>query len=131
MPKVIPPSIDKDDAFFWEGVQNNKLLLRSCAKCGQITHPPVPMCGECHSVEWTVHQSSGRGTVHSWIAARHPNDREGEQRIVILVDLEEGVRFVSNLLDTPLDEVRNEMAVQVTYREIDGMLLPQFVRAGV
>jgi hypothetical protein len=46
------------------------------------------------------------------------------------VDLEEGLRFVSNLLDVEVADVHNEMPVELCFAEIDGVLLPQFRPAG-
>ena len=115
-----------DDAFFWEGVAQGKLLLQHCADCGRIRMPPGAMCPACHSLAWEARQASGRGTVHSWILSHHPTEPDAEPRIVVLVDLAEGVRLISNLLGQ-LEEVRPEMPVEVVFREYDGVTLPQFV----
>jgi len=130
VPKVIPPAPDPDEQYFWDGVAGGELLLRRCAGCGRLQHPPSPMCPQCGSVDWTTQQASGRGTVHSWIVSRHPTDPDDAARVVALIDLEEGVRLVSNLTDVDAADVANEMAVEVTFREIDGTRLPQFVPAG-
>ena len=63
--------------------------------------------------------------------ALHPGAPTEEGRIVVLVELDEGVRFVGNLVDTPLDAVANEMPVALIWREYDGVTLPQFVPAEV
>ena len=42
------------------------------------------------------------------------------------MQLAEGPRFVSNLIDVDTGEVRNVMAVQLCFREVDGVTLPQF-----
>ena len=99
MPKVIPPLPDADEQFFWDGVAAGELLLRRCASCGQVQHPPSPMCPHCGSLEWEALAASGRGTVHSWIVSHHPTEPDDAARIVALIDLEEGVRLVSNLTD--------------------------------
>ncbi len=126
MAKVIPPSVDRDDEYFWDGVQSDQLLIQRCAGCGVLRHPPAPMCGECHSTSWDTVASEGTGTVHSWIVSRHPTEPDDESRIVILVELDEGLRFVSNLVDIDMADVRNEMRVELCFRELDGVKLPQF-----
>ena len=130
MPRVIPPTIDADDAYFWEGVRTHRLLLQKCANCGVLRHPPVPMCANCLSTEWTTRDAEGRGTVHSWIVSRHPSDPDDEGRIVVLVELTEGLRIVANLVDADVADVRNEMPVEVCFRDYDGVVLPQFRPAG-
>lgn len=126
MPRVIPPSADPDDRYFWDGVAEHRLLIQACADCGTLRHPPVPMCGVCHATSWTTRESAGAGTVHSWIVSVHPAAPTEPGRIVVLVELDEGVRFVANLVDCEVADVRNEMAVELCFRELDGVLLPQF-----
>jgi hypothetical protein len=134
MARVIPPSVDADDQYFWDGVREHRLLLQQCAACGTLRHPPVPMCGVCHSTDWTTGEAHGTGTVHSWIVSKPPSDPTDPGRIVVLVELTEGVRFVGNLVDVDVTvdaaEVRNEMPVEVCFREYDGVVLPQFRPAG-
>ena len=84
------------------------------------------MCGACHSLEWDTQESTGRGEVYSWIASHHPSEPDAQPRIVILVDLEEGVRIVSNLREARRDQVRNGLPVELFFVEEDGVKLPQF-----
>ena len=129
MPHVVPPNVGHDDEFFWNGVKEGRLLLRKCAKCSRLQHPPSPMCPNCGSLEWDVQESTGKGTVHSWILSHHPTQPDDAPRIVALVELEEGVRLVSNLPEVEPADVKNDMPVQVTFMELDGVMLPQFVPA--
>ena len=128
MPKVIPPTVTLDDRFFWEGVEAGELRLQRCAGCGALQHPPTPMCPACHSVERTWAVSPGRGTIASWLVSRHPTEPDAEPRVVVLVDLDEGVRLVSNLVgaDPDAGEVADGMAVVVDFATVDGVPLHQF-----
>ena len=126
MPHVVPPSPTRDEEFFWRGVAEDKLLIARCASCSKLQHPPSPMCPVCGSTEWDTVESSGRGTVHSWIVSHHPSRPDDDPRIVALVDLDEGTRLVTNLVDVDPSAVSNDMAVTVTFRELDGVKLPQF-----
>jgi uncharacterized protein len=126
MAAVIPPVPDLNDQYFWDGVLDHRLLVQRCVSCSVLRLPPVPMCGSCHSTEWDTLQASGDGTIYSWILSRHPSQHDDTPRIVVLVQLAEGPRFVSNLVDTAVEDVRNDMPVRLCFREIDGVLLPQF-----
>ena len=67
----------------------------------------------------TPPKSSGRGRIVSWISSLHPNRPDDEPRIVILVQLEEGTRLVSNLLDAG-DEPYDDLPVVVEFRDDRG-----------
>lgn len=128
--RAVQPIPNQDDEYFWEGVARGELLLRACAACGRVQHPPTPMCPACGALEWTTVASAGRGTVHSWIVTHHPSQADEEPRITVLVELAEGVRLVSNLVGIAPDAVANELAVDVLFAEVDGVRLPQFRPAG-
>jgi uncharacterized OB-fold protein len=84
------------------------------------------MCAACHSTEWDSVRASGRGTVYSWIVSRHHTAPDAAPRTVILVDLEEGTRLVSNLVDHDGIEPFTDMAVEVTFVDHGEFSLPQF-----
>ncbi len=126
MPNVIPPTPDADDQYFWDGVARKELLLQRCSSCGTLRQPPSPMCPDCSSLEWETLPASGRAKVYSWIASAHPTEPDAAPRIVVLLDLEEGVRFVSNLVETTLDEVFFGQDVELVFVDYDGQRLPQF-----
>ena len=59
---------------------------------------------------------SGRGTLHSWIKPVHPRlPTFPDDYWVALVDLEEGVRLLSNLCEVELEEIENDMPVEVCF----------------
>jgi uncharacterized OB-fold protein len=84
------------------------------------------MCPECLSLEWEAVTSSGRGSIYSWVVSHHPTEPDTEPRIVVLVELEEGVRLVANLQGLPWGQVRNDLPVEVFFADVDGVRLPQF-----
>ena len=126
MTQVVPPVVNRDDQYFWDGVQDDRLLVRSCAGCRHVQHPLTPMCPKCGSVTWDTRQLSGKGTLNSWIVSRHPTEPDEEPRMVALIDLDEGLRLVSNLQDIDPADVENDMRLEVLFTEVDGVKLPQF-----
>ena len=116
----------QDDDFFWDGVNDGKLLFQCCAECGTLRNPPGPMCPNCQSLRWEPRAATGRAKVFSWLLSKHPTRPDENPRIVALLELEEGIRFVSNLQDIALDDIHPGLAVEVFYQEIDGKTLPQF-----
>ena len=128
MPPVIPPVPGHDDEFFWAGVHEGRLLAQRCTACQRLRHPPLPMCPRCRSLAWEPAELSGRGRVYSWILSHHPSEPDAEPRVVVLVELDEGLRIVSNLRGPPADAAI-DLAVEVVFEETDGVTLPQFVPA--
>jgi len=128
---VIPPAIDRDSQFFWDGVRAGQLLVQRCTDCAELRHPPGPACPECGCLAWKAEQSAGCGTVYSWVLSHHPTEADAEPRVVVLVDLEDGVRMVANLLGVPVAEVTNDLPVEVFFTEVDGVPLPMFRRRAV
>jgi uncharacterized OB-fold protein len=126
MPAVIPPVPTRDDQFFWDGVNEGRLLLQRCGDCGVLRHPPQPMCGACGSLALDTQEASGRGTVFTWMISA-PGRPEATERVVALVELEEGIRLVTNLIGVGRAEARIGMPVQVEFVEVqEGLTLPQF-----
>lgn len=115
------PIVSRDSAFFWEGARRGELLAQACATCGALRHPPRPMCPRCHSVERKEVRLSGRGVVYSWIVPRHPAPVGfAEPPVVALVELEEGIRLVSNVVGAAPGEVRQGLPVEVEFAPTRG-----------
>ncbi len=127
----LAPSMTADTQFFWDGAKTGRLLIQRCGGCTTLRHPPRPMCPHCHSLEWDAIEASGRGTVYSFVMPRHPPLPFFEDGyIVVLVELEEGVRIVSNLLDIEPDAAAIGLPVHVRFDSFDGdLVLPVFVPA--
>jgi uncharacterized protein len=126
-PRPRPP-VNRDNQFFWDGVLEGELRIQRCASCKTLRHPPGPMCPHCRSLEWDYIVASGRGTVYSHVVHHYPPMPQfGSPHNVVLVDLEEGVRFVSNLVDVANEDVKIGLRVQVRFTKIDDdYVLPQF-----
>ena len=100
----LAPTISPDTEFFWNGLRDHKLLIQRCNGCQTLRNPPQPMCPKCRSLDWEPIQSSGRGTVYSYVMPHQPQFPFFDYPyIVALIELDEGVRIVSNLtgIDPP------------------------------
>ncbi len=84
------------------------------------------MCSACQSLSWETQEASGRARVYSWIASEHPTEEDESPRIVVLLDLEEGIRFVSNLVGIEVKDVHFGQEVELEFVDYDGQILPQF-----
>jgi uncharacterized protein len=120
------PAITHDNAFFWEGLRQRKLLFQSCN--GRLRHPPGPMCPETGSLEFDIVESSGRGEIHSFVIVHQPRIPGFDYPLpVVLVELEEGVRIVANLIDADPADLAIGRAVVADFVEVEpDYVLPAF-----
>jgi uncharacterized protein len=116
----------RDQDFFWSGVEAGKLLFQKCGDCGTLRQPPGPMCPSCQSLNWSSHESRGQGAICAWIISKHPTKPDENARIVALIELEDGVRTISNLQGIDPAEVSPGMPVELVFATVNGTTLPQF-----
>lgn len=131
-PRRPRPGITKDNEFWFEGTKNGRLLIQRCAKCKTLRHPPGPMCPECHSLEWDTIEASGRGTVYSYVVNHYPKVPAFDYPLLVaVIELQEGTRLISNLVDVDPADVTIGMTVECELVAMDDDLtLPQFHPAG-
>jgi len=125
------PILTPDNAFFWEAAARGELVAQRCGDCGDLQHPPRPICPKCHSPKREVARLSGRGEVYSWIVPRHPAAMGfAEAPIVALIALDEGLRLVSNVVGLAHGEIRNGLRVEVAFEPtVGGHAVPVFRRS--
>jgi uncharacterized OB-fold protein len=123
------PLVSHDTAFFWEGTQAGELRIQHCPECGNLRHPPGPMCPTCGCEKPDYIVASGRGTVFSFVV-HHAPPVPGKTLpfVVALVELEEGVRMLAELVDTDPAEVHVDMPVELALTKIDDDLTLPFWR---
>jgi uncharacterized OB-fold protein len=122
------PGCTEDTLHFWEGLKQQKLLIQRCTSCEKLRHPPEPMCPHCRSLEWDTIAASGRGTIYSFVVMHYPPIPAFDYpNPVGLIQLEEGVRVVSNLIGVPREEIRIGQPVRLEFVAFDDELtLHQF-----
>lgn len=125
------PIITADNAGFWENCRDGRLTGQQCSSCARLRHPPRPMCPHCGSLEHELVELAGTGTVYSCVALHHPKSPQFDYPVVAaLVDLDEGVRMVTNLEGLAHADVTVGMRVEVRFAAtLDGYRVPVFSRA--
>jgi uncharacterized OB-fold protein/acyl dehydratase len=119
-PSRMRPGKGHDNAWWWDGVDRGELLIQKCSSCGELRHPPRPMCGECQSIGWETVASKGKGTVYSYVVMHHPKIPGYDYPLAVaVIDLDEGTRFVSNIVDCDPGEVQIGMRVEMKMETVD------------
>jgi uncharacterized protein len=119
---------------FWSAAAEGRLLVPRCNACERTFWHPRPRCPHCGSgnVGWI--SGSGKGAIHTFTVVRQSGDPFFKTRLpyaVAMVELDEGVRLMSNIVDTPIEALRIGMRVEVMFEAAgDGMAIPLFRAQG-
>jgi len=124
------PFVDEETRAFWEGCERHELVLQRCRQCHRVQQRPRALCVSCLSDEIEYFQASGRGAVHTFTIIRQnraPGFAEAIPYVVAWIELEEGVRLLSNVVGCEPDAVRIGMSVEAEYVDLeDGCAVPRF-----
>lgn len=124
------PSPDADSAAYWAGLREGRLLLQHCLECGHVQVYQQGLCRHCLSDRIEHRAASGRGRVFSWSVVHRapgPAFRADTPYAVLLVELKEGPRMISALVQGDPHAVHEGMAVElVCEADARGGVLPKF-----
>ena len=127
------PMPTEDSAAYWEGTRKRELRAQSCSACRHLRWPPAPVCPRCLALEHEWIALSGRGRVFSFIIvhkSQHPAFW-GDPYNVAIVELEEGPRLHTNLVDVDPAAIAIGLPVEVAFeKQNDEITLPKFRPAG-
>lgn len=117
-----------DSSPFWEGARSHRLMLQYCSTSGRYQFYPRPtsvFTGR-KSLEWRA--ASGKGRLAAWTVDRiSPTTAGSEPRIHAFVDLDEGARMLTWLVDCRSTELRAGMALALRWTASpDGRPWPTF-----
>ncbi|MCZ6892164.1 MAG: Zn-ribbon domain-containing OB-fold protein [Chloroflexi bacterium] len=118
LPKPTP-----DTQPFWDAAKRHQLSLPKCKACGQLHYFPRPFCPHCFSwdLEWV--RCSGKGKLYSYVINHRPAPGSEEEApyVIAVVELDEGPRMLSNLIDiepTP-EAVQVDMPVEILFQDVN------------
>ena len=119
---------------FYAWCKKGELRFQRCSDCGAWRHVPRPMCAQCSSLEWTWERSTGRGRIFTWTvtaAPLHPGFKDATPYAPVVVEMEEGVRIVSEMVDVAPADLRIGMSVEVAFEAVTpDVTLPKFKKEG-
>jgi len=119
--KLPIPAADEASAPFFAGAKERKLMLVRCSQCGQHRLPGRERCADCWSEESEWVEASGRGKLYTFGIMHqqyHPAFAEITPYNYALVELNEGPRLVTNIVDCPNEELRTDMPVEAVYDDV-------------
>jgi uncharacterized OB-fold protein len=107
---------------FWDALRAERVDIQRCDECGHWVHYPRSRCSNCLSAFLSWHTVSGAGTVYSFSVARKataPLFEDEVPQIITVVELSEGVRMSTTLVDVDPADVHIGMAVAPVFEHGD------------
>ena len=114
------PTICPETEEFWRAARRHELYIQQCNACGQLIHFPRVMCTSCMSEDLGWMKSTGLGTLYSFTIIRQPAYASFEPEVpyvYALVDLDDGARMISNVVNIDAEAVRIGMRLKVTFED--------------
>jgi uncharacterized protein len=113
---------------FWDAAREHRLVLRRCNTCGTYQHPPYPSCEVCYQEEFSWVDAACRAVLFAYAVNRSavPYPFLADlPYVTAIVELAEGVRMISNIVECDHDALRNGMELEVVFNDVsDEYTLP-------
>ena len=128
VPRRPRPGLTQDNGPFFDAAAEDRLVIQRCTACATLQHPPAPRCAACASYSLGWIEASGPGTVYAFTVAHHPTvDGFDYPLVIAVIELAEGTRLVSNVIDCDPAAVHIGLPVMVRFVDVDDELrLPLF-----
>ena len=122
------PLITEEALEFWMRCKQHELVIQKCKQCGQLQFPPCRLCRNCMSLELEWVKTSGKGTIYTFTTAYNPPYQEMEVPYnLAIIDLDEGVRMATNLVNCKVEDIKIGLRVRVLfYKMTEEITLPFF-----
>ena len=123
------PIVSPETKPFWDATAEGKLVLPKCQHCGSINWYPKVFCPECgkFGVDWI--DAAGTGTIYTFAITRRGAGAYAQAGPYVLayVELDEGMRIMTNIVDADLETLAIGDKVQVVFHDTGaGTALPRF-----
>lgn len=128
IPELLPTRQSAASEPYWAAAREGRLVVQRCANCSALQHPPGQVCVRCLSKDVAPETMSGFGHVYGFTVVERAmllELRPFVPYVVALVDLDEGVRMLSNIIADPA-AITIGARLRVAFRRIDGLAQPVF-----
>ena len=124
------PTKTREGAPFWEATRRRELQVQYCPDCEKHQFPPRRLCVHCGGRKVTWRKVSGAGKIYSFTVihrAPEPSFTPDVPYVLAVVDLAEGGRMMTNIIDCPVNDVRVDMPVSAAFEQVsDDVTLVKF-----
>jgi uncharacterized protein len=129
---VPAPRVNIETKPFWDATAEGRLVLPHCNACGFVIWFPREFCPECHATDVTWRDASGEGVIYSFSVTRKGQGdyRNATPYVLAYVELDEGPRVMTNIVDCDPDALEVGQRVRVVFHDTgQGSALYRFAPA--
>ena len=123
------PTPSPDSQPFYDGAKRGELMIQRCSRCGVSRFVARTFCAECGSSESAWVRASGRATLISWAHVHqkyHPAFLAETPYPIATIELAEGPRLVSDLVQLGDTKLRAGLPLQVIFDDAGEWKIPKF-----
>lgn len=124
------PEINQVSRAYWEAARRHELVYQQCADCGYVQFPFQTLCRSCLGHNLEMRRSCGKGIVCTFSTVYRAAAEAFTADLpytVAMIELAEGYRMLSSLVDISPSEVCIGLPVRVTFEDLDERCsLPKF-----
>jgi uncharacterized OB-fold protein len=125
------PTVEPETQPFWDAAREGKLLIRRCGSCTRAHSYPRPFCPHCWSEDVPWEEASGRATLYTYstvFLTDLPPFNERVPYVAAVVDLAEGPRMMTGVVDADPSQLHIGMPLEVTFLPLDDELTAPWFR---
>lgn len=108
---------------YWEGLRQGEVRLQRCRECASWIFYPRSHCPRCLAPDPSWHRVAGTGRLHAYTISRVPTAPffadEVPQKLAV-IELDEGVRLTSTLVEVDEDAIEIGMRVEPVFEATEG-----------
>jgi uncharacterized OB-fold protein len=114
---VTPPVPNPETEEFWAATAEGRLLLKRCSACGEVIWYPRAICPACHATTTDWFEATGHGRIYSYTVSRRGEGpfKGAAPYVLAYVELDEGPRLLTNIVDCDVEGVRIDQPVTVVF----------------
>ena len=128
------PEVNDLNRPHWEAAKQHKFVIQKCRDCGHMWFPPMTICSTCLSQDIEWFEPKGTGKIHSFIVYHQawlPGWLKVTPYNVAIIELDEGPRFINNIVGCEESEILVDMPVEVTFEDVNAdVSIPKFKPVG-
>lgn len=129
-PSIPVPQADEGSQPWFDAANEGRLLVQRCDACGTHRFPLWERCSACWSTDWSWAETSGRGEIFTWARMHHvyhPGFAAEVPYVVAIVELDEGPRVETRLVNVAGRELHSGMPVRAVFTQMaDDVRVPLF-----